>query len=108
MFPVDDDEPINKAQIAKEALALSAKIAETIYKQLKEQGANNAVLHLAAIDLSIMALTRGEIPASEFVRVGAIKFYAHRVLGTDVPFEPSHDQDGCKVCAVISNLETDL
>jgi hypothetical protein len=98
------DEDVDKAQ---HALEESVKVARAIFRQLTEQGADNAVLHLIGLELSAMALHDQDNPAPEGVKIGAVAMYAHRILEKRTPIQRGHLQEKCKICEVISDLEED-
>lgn len=105
MFPGDDDrltgEDVDRAQRAFEE---AVKIARAIYQQMKEQGADNAVLHLTGLELSAMALHNEDNPAPDGAKRGAIAMYAHRVLEKRVPIQRGHLQEECKICMMVTDL----
>lgn len=105
MLPLDDeDNDEEKVEMARAAYDGAVKVARAIYKQLKEQGADNALIHLAGIELSALALDNAEKPAPEVVRMGAISFYAHRVLKGDIPIKLGHPDEDCSICDAVADI----
>lgn len=114
MLPIDDDDEEKKelssedVQSARHAYDAGVEIARDMFKLLKKQEVNNAVIHLLGLELSMMALEGNDEPASEGVRLGAISHYAHRILKNEVVIESDHTKDGdCHICETVADLVED-
>ena len=108
-MPSHDDEIGDEdVQKARDAYDEGVKIARVIYKNLQDQGADNAVLHLIGLEMSAMALNDKERPAPKGAKRGAIALYAHRVLDETLPLERQHLQDECDICMMAASLRKDL
>jgi hypothetical protein len=114
MLPIDDDDDEKKTisdedvQSARHAFDMGAGIARDMFRLLREQGVNNAIIHLLGLELSMMALEGNDEPATEGVRLGAISHYAHRILKNEVVIESDHTKDGdCHICETVADLVED-